>query len=118
MDLTDNFWAPRIKTNRDVTIPYGFSMCKKTGRIDNFIIASGVKKGAYCSHYPFDDSDVYKIIEGASYSLEKKYDKNLDAYLDSLIQKISAAQEPDGYLETWRSNIGLDDIRGNRIGTA
>ncbi len=103
VQLTDNFWEPRIITNRDVTIPYGFKMCEQTGRVDNFMIAAGMKKGQFCSQYPFDDSDVYKIIEGASYSLEKEYNKELDQYLDSLIFKISKAQEKDGYLETWRT---------------
>ncbi len=101
--LTDHFWEPRIVTNRDITIHYGFKMCEKTGRVDNFMIAAGMKKGQFCSHYPFDDSDVYKIIEGASYTLETEYNKELDQYLDSLILKISKAQEKDGYLETWRT---------------
>ncbi len=100
--ITDNFWKPRIIANRDITIPYAFGMCQKTGRIKNFIIAASRKKGQFCSQYPFDDSDVYKIIEGASYTLETYYDKSLDIYLDSLIQKIASAQEKDGYLETWR----------------
>jgi hypothetical protein len=101
--LTDSLWKPRIDTNRVVTIPYGFKMCKETGRIDNFDIAGGKKKGSFCTKYPFDDSDVYKIIEGASYSLSTNYDAKLDRYIDSLIEKIAAAQEHDGYLETWRT---------------
>jgi DUF1680 family protein len=101
--LSDNFWKPRIDTNRLVTIQYAFSMCDKTGRIDNFAIAGNLKKGSFCSKYPFDDSDVYKIIEGASYTLETDYDTLLDHYLDTLIEKITLAQEKDGYLETWRT---------------
>ena len=63
--LKDNFWKNRLDTNRTVTIPYGFKMCESTGRIDNFKIAGGLKGGKFCTKFPFDDSDVYKIIEGA-----------------------------------------------------
>jgi hypothetical protein len=101
--IKDDFWKTRLETNRKITIPYGFEMCEKTGRIDNFLIAGGLKTGSFCSKYPFDDSDVYKIIEGASYSLATDYDPVMDLYLDSLIEKIAAAQEDDGYLETWRT---------------
>jgi DUF1680 family protein len=100
--VEDAFWKPKLETNRKVTIPYGFKMCETTGRIDNFSIAAGLKPGSFCSKFPFDDSDVYKIIEGASYSLSQHYDPDLDEYLDSLIYKISMAQEEDGYLQTWR----------------
>ncbi|HLF33304.1 MAG TPA: beta-L-arabinofuranosidase domain-containing protein, partial [Cyclobacteriaceae bacterium] len=101
--VNDDFWNTRLETNRKITIPYGFEMCEKTGRIDNFLIAGGLKAGRFCSTYPFDDSDVYKIIEGASYSLATDDDPALDRYLDSLIEFIAAAQEDDGYLETWRT---------------
>lgn len=101
--LTDNFMQTRVDTNRINTITYAFEMCRKTGRIENFEIAGGIKKGKFCSKYPFDDSDVYKIIEGASYTLADNYNKELDQFLDSLIQKIAMAQQKDGYLETWRA---------------
>ncbi len=81
--LTDNFWAPRIKKNADVTIPIAFHYCETTGRIKNFEIAGGLDTGKFQTIYPFDDSDVYKIIEGASYSLQTYPDPKLDAYLDS-----------------------------------
>jgi len=100
--VLDNFWKPKIDINRDVTIPFGFEMCEQTGRIDNFAIAGRLKEGAFCSTFPFDDSDVYKIIEGASYALSQENNRDLDLYLDSLIYKISEAQQPDGYLQTWR----------------
>src|SRR5882762_541 len=66
--LNDHFWMPRIKTNQAVTIPASFERCESTGRIRNFEMAA-VKSGKFCSLYPFDDSDVYKTIEGASFSL-------------------------------------------------
>jgi len=101
--LTDNFWAPRIKKNANVTIPIAFGYCESTGRVKNFEIAGGLDTGKFQTIYPFDDSDVFKIIEGASYSLQTIPDPKLDAYLDSLIWKIGLAQEDDGYLYTNRT---------------
>ena len=102
--FNDNFWAPRIETNRKVSIPTAFGKCEETGRLDNFAIAGNLKKGEHKGDFPFDDTDVYKIIEGASYSLQVQYDAKLDRYVDSLIYLISAAQEIDGYLYTCRTN--------------
>jgi DUF1680 family protein len=101
--LTDSFWNKRIETNRTVTIPYGFNKCEEEGRIRNFAKAGGLMEGEYEGKMPFDDSDVYKIIEGASYSLSVHPDKKLDAYIDSIIEKIAAAQEDDGYICTWKT---------------
>ncbi len=101
--LTDNFWAPRIKKNASITIPIAFGYCETTGRVKNFEIAAGRDTGKFQTIYPFDDSDVYKIIEGASYSLQSFPDQKLETYLDTLIAKIGAAQEPDGYLYTNRT---------------
>lgn len=106
--VTDNFWAPRIKTNHDITIPIAIEQSTITGRIKNFEIAGGMTEGEFCSTYPFDDSDVFKIIEGASYSLQTYPDPVLEAKLDTLIEKIGAAQEEDGYLYTYRTIMGDD----------
>jgi uncharacterized protein len=103
VSLTDKFWKPKIETNRTVTIPHIFKACEKTGRIDNFAVAGGLKQGKFCGQYPFDDSDVYKSIEAASYSLSAYPDPNLEKYLDEVIAKIAAAQEEDGYLYTART---------------
>lgn len=102
--MTDHFWAPRIEVNRTVSIPSAFRQCEANGRFDNFALAGGLIKGEHKGDFPFDDTDPYKIIEGASYSLAIKYDPNLDAYLDSVITLIGAAQEPDGYLTTCVTN--------------
>ncbi len=91
-----------MEKNTEVTIPSAFKKCEETGRIDNFRIAGKLEKGAFKSVFPFDDSDVYKIIEGASYSLLLSPDPALEAYLDTLISYIAAAQQSDGYLQTWR----------------
>ncbi len=99
----DNFWSKRIETNGLVTIPHSFRQSEETGRIKNFEVASGQAEGDFCSRFPFDDSDVYKLIEGASYQLMLEKNPELEKYLDLLIEKIAAAQEEDGYLYTART---------------
>lgn len=101
--LTDAFWRPRLETNASVTIPYILQKCRAEGRIDNFLIAAGKKKSGRLSAFPFDDTDLYKLLEGASYSLQEQYDAKLDKQMDTLIQIIGDAQEPDGYLYTFRT---------------
>ncbi|PMD96621.1 six-hairpin glycosidase [Siphonobacter sp. BAB-5405] len=103
--ITSAFWQPRIETNRTQTIPFAFQKCEETGRIDNFAIAGKLKKGEFQGQR-FDDSDVFKVVEGASYSLASHPDPKLEAYLDTVITKIAAAQEPDGYLYTIRTILG------------
>jgi DUF1680 family protein len=100
--LSDHFWTSRIETNRTVTIPASFERCESTGRVKNFQMAAE-RKGKFCTTYPFDDTDIYKTIEGASYSLALHPDKKLDHYVDSMITIIGRAQEPDGYLYTART---------------
>lgn len=102
--LNDQFWAPKIEVNRVVSIPSAFGKCEETGRMDNFALAGGLIKGEHKGDFPFDDTDVYKVLEGASYALAVKYDKKLDLYLDSLITLIGSAQEDDGYLYTCLTN--------------
>ena len=101
--VNDHFWAPRIELNQKVTIPIAIDQCYKTGRVENFKIAGKLTKGKFQSEYPFDDSDLYKIIEGASYSLQTHPDAQLESRIDTLIRYISLAQEPDGYLYTNRT---------------
>lgn len=106
--FNDVFWSPRIEINRKVTIPFAFQMCEKTGRVNNFLRAGAALRGEELKNrtppgYPFDDTDIYKIIEGAAYTLSVTPDPALEAYVDSLIQKVGAAQESDGYLYTTRT---------------
>jgi uncharacterized protein len=101
--VTDEFWATRLKVNKEITIPIAFQKAEETGRIDNFKIAGNLMKGKFKTEYPFDDSDIYKNIEAASYSLQIQPDPKLEAYVDTLITYIAAAQEPDGYLYTCRT---------------
>jgi DUF1680 family protein len=106
--LNDDFWAPRIEINRTSSIPSAFEQCELTGRVNLFERAAAVLRGdknvdTRPPGYPFDETDLYKVIEGASYSLSVTPDPKLDAYVDGLIAKIAAAQEPDGYIYTTRT---------------
>jgi DUF1680 family protein len=100
--LTDHFWTSRIETNRTVTIPASFARCENTGRVKNFEMAAA-RSGKFCTKFPFDDTDIYKTIEGASYSMAVHPDAKLDGYVDSLITIVGKAQETDGYLYTART---------------
>ena len=100
--ISDQFWAPKIETTRTVTIPASFAKCEETGRVANFEKAAK-KEGKFGTEYPFDDTDIYKIIEGASYSMSVHPDRKLDRYVDSLITIVGKAQEADGYLYTART---------------
>ncbi len=100
--LHDHFWSSKVEINRRVTIPSSFKKCEETGRVRNFVLAAK-KTGKFQTTYPFDDTDVYKIIEGASYSMAVHPDATLDRYVDSLVTIIAEAQEPDGYLYTART---------------
>ena len=95
------FWLPRFETNRIVTVWSDFKKSEETGRISNFENA-GKRKGKFVG-IPFNDSDVFKIVEGAAYTLSTHPDKKLEAYIDNLIAKMASAQEEDGYLYTART---------------
>ncbi|MCH7871779.1 MAG: glycoside hydrolase family 127 protein, partial [Planctomycetes bacterium] len=98
--IKSEFWSPRLETNRGTTVPFVFEQCEKTGRISNFAKAGGLEQGEHEGYF-FNDSDVYKAIEGASYSLSVYPDPELEKYLDELIAKIAAAQQPNGYLNSY-----------------
>ena len=100
--FTDDFWRPRLETNRTVTIPHILRQNELTGRVDNFLKAARRKDGAYQGQR-YNDTDIYKIIEAASFSLVAHPDPALDRKLDELIAIVAAAQEPDGYLYTART---------------
>lgn len=108
-----SFWGDRIKAAREVTIPLAFSKCESENRFDNFVKAANPDKSYDVSSFmgfPFDDTDVYKTIEGASYVLATIKDKahkaeydRLYNYIDSVLTIVEKAQEPDGYLYTART---------------
>lgn len=105
VQFTDKFWAPRIEVNRKVSVPHNIDWCEKqTHRIDNFKIASGKMKGKFQGIY-FDDSDVYKILEGFAYTLARNQDqkqifngRSLKEVAQEWIGYIGGTQEADGYL--------------------
>ena len=103
--VTDAFWGQRLQTSREVTIPLAFSKCEETGRYENFVKAANPSDDYVVGGYSFDDTDVYKTIEGASYLLQTYPDKKLMKYIDSVLVIVAAAQEPDGYLYTSRTMI-------------
>ncbi len=97
VEIADAFWTPRIETSRRVTLPYCFKTCEETGRISNFVKAAGQLEGPFVGIW-FNDSDVYKVLDGAAYVLGTRRDDTLDRLTDDVIAKIAAAQQPDGYL--------------------
>lgn len=101
--VTDSFWGQRLKASREVTIPLAFSKCEETGRYENFVKAAHPSPDYKVGGLSFDDTDVYKTIEGASYLMQTYPDKKLDKYIDSVLMVVAAAQEPDGYLYTART---------------
>ncbi len=101
--VTDAFWGQRLQASRETTIPLAFSKCEETGRYENFVKAANPSEEYEVGGLAFDDTDVYKTIEGASYLLQTYPDAELEAYIDSIIVIMAAAQEPDGYLYTSRT---------------
>lgn len=101
--ITEGFWGQRLKASREVTIPLAFSKCEETGRYENFVKAASPDESHRPTGYSFDDTDVYKTIEGASYSMQTFPDKKLARYIDSVLLIVAGAQEPDGYLYTART---------------
>ncbi|WMI65235.1 glycoside hydrolase family 127 protein [Aestuariibaculum sp. YM273] len=101
--VNDAFWGQRIEASRETTIPLAFGKCEETGRYDNFMMAATPSHDHKAEGFTFDDTDVYKTIEGASYSIQTHPNKKLEKYIDSLITIVAKAQEPDGYLYTFRT---------------
>ncbi|PTX97854.1 glycoside hydrolase family 127 protein [Opitutus sp. ER46] len=111
--LTGGFWQQRQEVNRTVTVPFALQQCEESGRLRNFDLAAETMRRRAAGEktfqhqpptiYPFDDTDVYKAIEGAAYVLSMQRDAALEAKLDAWIARVGAAQEPDGYLYTFRT---------------
>lgn len=104
--VNHSFWGQRLEASRKVTIPLAFSKCESEGRYKNFERAAHPSKDYNVEKlmpYTFDDTDPYKTIEGASYILQTYPDARLKAYIDSVLNIIGKAQEPDGYLYTART---------------
>ena len=105
--INDGFWTPRLKSHKDVTMGVCIDQIEnQTGRIRNFENAA-LKQGEHSGIF-FDDSDVYKALEGMAYSLQNIPDPVLEAKCDEWIDKFAAAQEEDGYINTFYTLTGLD----------
>ncbi|MBN1136296.1 MAG: glycoside hydrolase family 127 protein [Anaerolineae bacterium] len=98
--LADEFWAPRRRINREVTIPSQYRLLEETGRLDNFRRAAGQNAIPFEGRF-FNDSDVYKWLEAASWTLSTDRDPGLTTMTDTVVDLVSAAQQPDGYLNTY-----------------
>jgi DUF1680 family protein len=94
--IDDLFWAPRIRVNRERTLPIEYQQCKDTGRIDAFRL--DWKPGVEPVPHIFWDSDVAKWLEAGCYSLSAHRDPQLLAKMEEVIALIIGAQQPDGYL--------------------
>ncbi|MEA2513242.1 MAG: uncharacterized protein QOJ59_2729 [Thermomicrobiales bacterium] len=98
--LEDTFWAPRIRANRDVSIPAQLDLLERTGRLANFRRGAGKEEGRF-EGLSFNDSDVYKWLEAASWALATDPDPGLGRRVDDVIREVADAQQPDGYLDTF-----------------
>ena len=115
------FWGQRLRAAREVTVPLAFSKCESEGRYRNFVQCQHPSPDYPPSGFSFDDTDVYKTVEGASYMLMTMQDKagrtRLINYMDSVLDIVGKAQEPDGYLYTprtmnpWHSHQWAGDKR-------
>jgi len=113
VQFTSGLLHDRQATNVSITVPFALDQCETSGRLKNFDLAAEVlsRRAAGETHfqirpptqYPFDDTDVYKAVEGASYCLSVQPDPALAARVEQFIQHVAAAQEPDGYLYTFRT---------------
>jgi len=103
VQVTDGFWRQRLDAARDVTVPLAFAKCEESGRYRNFELAAHPSDTTHVGGFSFDDTDVYKTIEGASYLLQTYPNPAMERYIDSVLVIVAAAQEPDGYLYTART---------------
>ena len=112
----NSFFGDRVKAAKEVTIPLAFSKCKSEHRYENFEKAAHPNDKYVVEKfmlYPFDDTDVYKTIEGASYMLQSFPDKKLVNYIDSVLNIVGKAQEPDGYLARRYADCVLREVGPN-----
>ena len=98
--ISDSFWSPRLKTNSEKTIPHELEQCTTTGRISNFAKAAGLTDGNFEGIF-FNDSDVHKLVEAASYTLHTHPNPAWEGELDDVIDKIAKSQQTDGYLNSY-----------------
>ena len=116
VQITDTFWSPRLETNRKVTVPHLFEMCRRTGRLKNLEVAAQKARQGY-EGYVFNDSDVHKSLEAAAFVLATHPDDPMAKPVDDAIALIANAQMPDGYLNSYYQVNAPDkrwtDLRDN-----
>ena len=107
VQVSDLFWKQRLDIMRNTTIRYAFQKVTDAGQIRNFEYAGKIVSGeaqvgdlTFQSGQPYDDAEVYKVLEGAAYVLTTQPNASLEEYCDDVIDKICSAQEPDGYIQT------------------
>lgn len=107
VQVKDQFWKQRLDVMRNTTIRYAFQKCTDAGQLRNFEYAGKIVSGeaqvgdlTFQTGNPYDDAEVYKVLEGASYVLTTQANASLEEYCDGVIDLICSAQEPDGYLQT------------------
>jgi DUF1680 family protein len=98
--IHDNFWAPRLRRNREATLPTQLRLLRETGRLDNLRRVAGTFDGPFQGRY-FNDTDVYKWLEAASWSLAGHPDPALEREIDEVIEIVASAQRADGYLDSY-----------------
>ncbi len=98
--LNGGFWGPRAQALRDVTLISQYQQMEETGRIDNLRRAAGERDIPFRGYY-FNDSDVYKWLEAAAWTLAYGSFPDLVKLTDQLITIIERAQQPDGYLNSY-----------------
>lgn len=104
--ITDGFWADWQRRNRETTIPYVLDKCDETGRTDSLRLSRS--EGADWQPHPFYDSDIAKAVEAAAYSLHQFPDADLEARVDRYVDLFARAQQPDGYLNSYYTQTGME----------
>jgi DUF1680 family protein len=107
VEIADAFWAPRQRRNREATLPSQYRLLWETGRIDNLLRAAGQREGPFQGRV-FNDSDIYKWLEAASWSLAAHPDSELRGMVDEVVPIVAAAQRPDGYLNSYFAREQMD----------
>ena len=101
VDLRDGFWAVRRQVNARTSVPQGPGLLESAGNLHNLRLAAGAVEGEFQGAYPFVDSDVYKWLEAAAWQLGQGEDEAPAADVDRIVALAAAAQQDDGYLNTW-----------------
>ena len=106
--LSDQFWAPRLRLNREVTLPTQYRLLEETGRLENFRRVAGKSQAPFQGFF-FNDSDVYKWLEAVAWALAAAPEAALSRMTEAVIDEIAAAQSPDGYLNTYHALERADE---------